>query len=218
MKTALVTGFETFGKYVFNPSKWLSLSVDGKTIADYKIHSLVFPSIVRFPEDAQNPGAIVVKKAQEIGADLIISFGIASDVKGFRIERSATNWIYNEKYCQEYENNRPLDSSKPDKEQIQNDLSNWDIKKMQNLFREANIPFDSTISDDPGQFCCNALIYQTLRAMTKKEIKIPYLFIHCACTEESIELIQDFDRNNKIIIKKEDMKKALEIILHCHKN
>jgi|SRR6185437_16608828 len=218
MKTALITGFETFGNYLFNPSKWLALSVDGKRISDYEIHSLVFPSVVRFSEDAENPGDRVVKKAQEIGADVIISFGLASEVKGFRIERSATNWIFNEKYCAAYENNRPLNSSKAEKEQVHNDLSNWDFDKMQNLFSEAKIPFDTNISDDPGQFCCNALIYSTVLAKQKNKIKIPYLFVHFACTEEAIELMQDFDRKNKTLIKKEDTLKALEIILQSFKN
>jgi len=217
MKTALITGFETFGKYLFNPSKWLALSTDGKNISDYKIHSLVFPSIVRFPDYAENPGETIVRKAQEIKADLIISFGMASEVKGFRIERSATNWIYNEKYCTDFENNNPLDHTKPAKEQIHNDLSHWNIEKMHKLFTEATIPFDANISDDPGQFCCNALIYRMLRAMQKEQLKIPYLFVHNACTKEAIELIPDFDRKNKTIIKKEDMKKALEIILQSYK-
>src|SRR6185437_5492545 len=170
MKTALITGFETFGNYLFNPSKWLALSVDGKRISDYEIHSLVFPSVVRFSEDAENPGDRVVKKAQEIGADVIISFGLASDVKGFRLERSASNWIYNEKYCTEYENNNPLNSSLPEKEQIHNDLSNWNFEKIKKLFAKEKIPFDSTISDDPGQFCCNALIYRTLQAKQNNNI------------------------------------------------
>ena len=217
MKTALVTGFETFGRYVFNPSKWLALSVDGKTIADYKIDSLVLPSIVLYP-DKENPGEIVAKKAQQVKADVIVSFGMASDVKGFRVERSATNWIYNKKYCMEYENNHPLDPRQPEKEQIHNNLTNWELEKMQKLFAIKNVPFDSAISDDPGQFCCNGLIYRTVQALRKNKLTTPFLFVHCACTEEAIELIPDFDRKNKTIIKKEDMPKALEIILSSYKN
>ena len=46
MKKAIITGSETFGQYITNPSKWLALSVDKKVIAGYEMHSLVFPSIV----------------------------------------------------------------------------------------------------------------------------------------------------------------------------
>ncbi len=213
MKKALITGSETFGKYITNTTKWLALSVDGKVIADYEIHSLIFPSVVLLPEGKENQGEAIVRKAQEIDADVIISFGMASEVKGFRLERSGTNWIYNEKYLSPSENNQPLDPSQPEKEQIQADLSSWNIVKMQELFAKANIPFDSKISDDPGQYSCNSWIYRTLLAIKKKQLAIPYLFVHTACTEEAIEFILDFDRVNKVLIKKENMIKALEIIL-----
>ena len=212
MKKAIITGSETFGRYITNPSKWLALSADGKVIADYEIHSLVFPSVVLLPQGKENHGETIVRVAQEIGADTIISFGMASEVKGFRLERSGTNWIYNKKYLSPSENNQPLDPSQPKKEQIQADLSFWDIVKMQELFAKAHIPFDSKISDDAGLYSCNSWIYKTLLAMKKKQLAIPYLFVHTACTKEAIELIPDFDRLNKVLIKKEDMLKALEIV------
>lgn len=49
MKKAIITGSETFGKYITNPTKWLALYVDRKVIVDYEIHSLVFPSVVLTP-------------------------------------------------------------------------------------------------------------------------------------------------------------------------
>ncbi len=116
MKRAIVTGSETFGKYITNPSKWLALSVDGKIIADHEIHSLVFTPIVIIPDGMDDPGTTIVTRAKEIDADVILSFGIASEVKGFRVERSATNWIYNEKYLSTQENNRPLEPKRPERE------------------------------------------------------------------------------------------------------
>lgn len=216
VKKALITGSESFGKYITNPSKWLALSIDGKVISDHQIHSLVFPSIVSIRDDTENPGTIIINMAQEIGADVIISFGMASEVKGFRVERSSTNWIYNEKYCSPEENNRPLDPNRPEKEQLQNDLSQWDLKKMQSLFEQAEVPFDPLVSDDPGQYSCNGWIYRTLLAKKNQNINIPYLFVHMGCTEEAIELIPDFDRDNKILIEKEDTIKALKFVLQSY--
>lgn len=217
MKTAIVTGSESFGKYITNPTKWLTLYVDGKEVAGFKIHSLVFPSVVVLPQGIENHGELIVKKAQEVNAQIIISFGMASEVKGFRIERTGVNWIFNEKYLSPSENNQPLDPSRPEKEQLKTDLSFWDLEKMQKLFLESNIPFESNISDDAGQYSCNGWIYRTLRAMKSKNLNIPYLFIHSACTEEAIELIEDFDRVNKQLNKKEEMLNALEIILQSYK-
>ncbi len=218
MKRALITGSETFGKYLANPTKWLALFADGKIIADYEIHSLVFPAIVLFPEGAEDPGEVIMKKAQEINVDVILSFGMASEVKGFRLEQTGINWIYNEKYLSSFENNRPVDITQPEKEKIKTDLSHWDIEKMQGLFTKANIPLQSEISDDAGQYACNGWIYRTLLAMRKQKLNIPYLFVHCSCTEEAVELIPDFDRKNRLLIKKEDTLKALEIILQSCKS
>ena len=217
MKKALITGSETFGKYITNPTKWLALSADGKVIAGYEIHSLVFPSVVLNPEGVENKGEATIRKAQEIGADVIISFGMASEVKGFRLEKTGVNWVYNKKYLSEKENNRPLEPSQPEKEKMEADLSHWDIEKMKELFVDANLPFESNISNDAGQYSCNSWIYRTLLAMNKQKLNIPYLFVHCACTEEAIEFIPDFDRVNKLLIKKEDMLKALEIIIQSYK-
>ena len=217
MKKVLITGFETFGKYITNPTKWLALSLDGKVFAGYEIYSIVLPSIVFFPEGAENPEEIIARKAKEINADIIISFGMDSGVKGFRLERSGTNWVYHEKYLSPAENNRPIDLSQPKKEKIQADLSFLDIEKIQEFFTKANIPFESKISDDAGGYFCNGLIYRTLLAVKKKQVNIPYLFVHCACTEEAIELIPEFDRQNKLLIKKEDILKVLEIILNSFK-
>lgn len=218
MKKVIVTGSETFGNYITNPTKWLALFVDGKDIAGYEIHSLVFPSVVLLPEGIENPGETIVRKAKEIGADIVISFGMASEVKGFRLERTGVNWICSEKYLSSSENNRPLDPSQPEKEQIKVDLSDWDIEKMRGLFTNAHIPFDSKISDDAGQYSCNSWIYRTLLEMKKKQLAVPYLFVHSACTEEAIELIPEFDRVNKLLNKKEDLLKALEIILKSYKS
>ncbi len=213
MKTALITGFETFGLYIFNPSKWLALAAEGKLIAGYRIHSLVLPSTVLIPEGVEDPGTKIVRIAEEIRADIIISFGISSEVKGFQLERSASNWVYNKKYLSPEENNRALNTLRPPKEQVQIDLSQVDLEKLQNLFLEAQIPFDSKISDDPGQYSCNALIYRTQLALQKESNSPPALFVHMACTEETVELISDFNRVDKLLIKKEDTIKALDFIL-----
>jgi pyrrolidone-carboxylate peptidase len=212
MKTALLTASETFGKYITNPTKWLALTADGKIINGHKIHSLVFPSIIRFPKDAETPGETIVKKAIEINASVIISFGMASGVKGFRIERTATNWIENKAYCPTYESKKTIDPSKPAHEKVQIDLNKWDLNKIKEGFRKNKISYDSNISDDPGKYSCNGWIYRTIYALKKHKCNIPYIFVHTACTKKAIEFIHDFDKD-KTIIKEKDLLKALEIFL-----
>lgn len=217
-KTALITGSESFGKYMINPAKWIALYADGKIIAGHKMYSLVFPTTTLFPVGVEDPGTTIVKKAIEINASVIISFGLASEAKGFRMERSGYNWIENIKYCQPYENYHSLDTNRPSKEQIKIDLSQWDLTLMKRLFNKKRIPLDPKISDDPGRFSCNSWIYRTVIAMEKHKLLTPYLFVHSACTEETIELISDFPRNKKTIISKEYLLKALEILLRSYKS
>ena len=64
MKKALITGSETFGKYITNPSKWLVLSADGKVIADHEIYSLIFPAVVLVPGGMDDEGTRIVNKAK----------------------------------------------------------------------------------------------------------------------------------------------------------
>lgn len=215
-KKALITGSETFGRYPANPSKWLALAAENQIIAGHKIYSLVFPSIIRLPADAEDHGTTIVKKALQIRARVILSFGLASDVKGFRVERSATNWIHNEKYCPPYENGRLIDEERPAKEKVQIDLSAWNISKVAKQFEQAGIPFEPEISDDPGNYSCNGWIYRTVLVLRKHNVQIPYLFIHTACTEEAIVFIPDFPRDKKVVIKNEDLLKALEIFLQSY--
>lgn len=217
MKIALITGSESFGKYLNNPSKRLVLSAEGKIIAGHKIFSLVFPTTTLLPSGIEDPGETIVKKAMAIKADVIISFGLASEAKGFRIGRSGYNWIENLKYCQDYENFHPLTTTRPIKEQVQIDLSLWDIPLIQKLFAERGLPLDPSISDNAGRFSCNSWIYRTLVAKEKYRVNTPYLFVHSACTEEAIELMPDFPRDKKMIIPKEYLLKALEILLKTYK-
>lgn len=210
---ALVTGSESFGRYVNNPAKWLALAVEGKIIVGHRIHSLVFPTVVLLPPDAEDQGETIVRKAIEIGANVILSFGLASEAQGFRFERSAINWVDNVRYCLSYENNRPIDPTRPPKEQIHCNLAPWNFDRIRMCFEEADVPFDPRISDDPGQFSCNSWIYRTYFALQRHKLTIPYAFVHLPCTESAIEFIPDFPRDKKLIISPTQILKGFEILL-----
>ena len=201
---------------MINPSKWLAVYANGRMIAGHKIFSIIFPTTTLLPSGVEDPGTTIVKKAIEIKADVIISFGLASEAKGFRIERSGYNWIENIPYCQPYEIFHVLDIKRPAKEQIRIDMSQWNLELIKKLCIEKNLPIDPKISDDPGRFSCNSWIYRTLIALKKLNVKIPYLFVHSACTEETIELIPDFPRDKKTVIPKEYLPRALEIFLQSY--
>jgi pyrrolidone-carboxylate peptidase len=182
-------------------------------INGHKIHSLIFPSIVSLPKDVENHGETIVKKAIEIKADVIISFGMASAAQGFKIEEIASNWVESNKYCSSYENKKPINPLREAHEKVYIDLNLWNLAKIKKDFKKKKIPFDLDMSESDVQYSCNNWMYRTICALKNHKLKIPYLFVHVPCTKRAIEFIPDFPFNKKILIKENDMIKALEIFL-----
>lgn len=50
-----------------------------------------------------------------------------------------SNWIYNDKYCTQAENNTVLDSTRKAKESIAIDLSPWDTTTIEKRFLEVKL-------------------------------------------------------------------------------
>lgn len=203
MKKALLTGFEIFGEYRVNPTEILANHLRNKVIGEYQICSLILPTSVLTPCGQKEPGVDEVKSmilAKEI--NVIISLCIASDAKGVEIEQSANNWIENDRYCAPHENCQPIDYSRPIKEEKFIDLNFWNIEKIMADFRRCGIPFKDRISNNSGNYCCNALIHRVLQYMDELKIKIPFIFSHVPCTPEAVEGYAGFDRINKILIKR----------------
>lgn len=215
MKTAILTGFQTFGEYVVNPTEILARSLDGKILSGHKIHPFVFPKLILPLTPSEDYGRIIVESALKNKISVIISLGLSSAIKGFRLERSCTNWVESDKYCSELENRMPIVEFHQKRKMKFVPLNRWDLPLMFEGFRKTGIPFESEISFDAGTYCCNALMYRVLDAMEISGLEIPFLFAHVPCTEESILGVADFDRQ-KTLIKQEQLKKGVEVILQSY--
>lgn len=214
-KIVFLTGFTVFGDYAENPTEKLALALRGKILAAHRIESFIFsPRIFKIPE--VYAGELLVDLAYDAKAVVIVSFGLASEVKGLRVESYATNWAENEKYCLPDENRRVIDREMKPKAKLHIDLSRWDIGKMFLKFEQAGIPYESIISRDAGNFCCNALIYRVLTIMKWRKFFLPFLFIHVPCTKAAITNMPDFDKS-KILVTEEQLLRAVEIILTCYR-
>ncbi len=211
MNKILVTGFGRFGDYQENITEALSREVS--TLPNYSLEYLIFPVRI-FSNGAHNYGEQVISKAQEIGARAIISLGMASDVVGVRVESRAMNWVENEKYCLDSENSKLLDTSLPAKHYLSVDLSRWDLANAFKCWQERNLVFEPEISLKANFFCCNALMFRVLRAMEKRNLSLPYIFLHVSCSYRSVEGVSIFDRN-KHLMSLGELRDTLAILVGC---
>lgn len=214
MKTAILTGFSTFGNYTVNPTEILTRHLDGKTLAGHLIHSFVLPTEVICSQGTINHGRQVVEKAVSMKASAIISLGIASEARGVRVETKCINWLENNRYCTEFENRRPVDYSSRIREEKFVQLDKWNLSRLSEELASLGISFE--ISNNAGTYCCNALMYRTLQHMQEWSIKIPFIFAHVPCTEESIANIVGFDRKSKILVRQEELVVVVEKFLEAY--
>lgn len=219
MKTAIVTGYERFGSYLLNPTEVLANEVNNKIVAGHSIISYVLPTRIFFSKE--DLGEMIVAAAFAKNASAIISFGLASESWGFEIDLFGINWAENKKYLSKEENKKPLDPARKKKEKLAIDFSLWDLEKMESELQGNLIYFKERDKNDISYYCCNALIYRTLRAMEKFGVKIPFIFIRVSCTKKCLPPPLPRARSvrrTKVIMEQERIKRGLEIILGCYKN
>lgn len=215
VKTAILTGFQPFGAYPANPTKELALSLDGKILVGHRIRSFVFPTLVLSPEGEEDWGRKLVDEALALDASVIISLGLASESQGLRVEKFAANWVENDKYCTAFENRKPVQADRPAHEKLQMPLAHWDLVKLHFELLGTNTPLQ--MSEDAGGYCCNALMYRTLRVMQDFGVDIPFVFAHVPCTRELVVHMPDFDRMGKAIIQQKDIHRAVWKLLLSHR-
>ncbi|MFA5000506.1 MAG: hypothetical protein WC545_04060 [Patescibacteria group bacterium] len=188
MKNILITGFYPFGDYKVNPTEQFLKS--HSVLGELYLYSLIFPPRT-FGDGAENFGLNTVKFARSLNAIAIISLGMASDVKGLRIETSSINWSEG-KYCLDFEQKKRLDSRFSSRATKKTNLAQWDIEAMLKNFKNLNIKFERKLSESAGTYCCNALMYRVLSNLEPSS-NIPYIFLHIPCSAEAVAGIDNFN-------------------------
>ena len=84
MKKMLITGFAPFGGADVNPS-WQAVQALPDVVGEYALYKMEIPTV--FAEAA----ALVLEKAKEMGADVVISVGMAGGRDAVTPERIAVN-------------------------------------------------------------------------------------------------------------------------------
>ncbi len=170
MNKILLTGFEPYGKTPTNPAEQVARRLDGANIEGWAVASIIVPNTFFKCID-------VVKKAiVEIEPECVVMLGEFPGRPMVTVERIAQNLNDGARYGL-------LDN---DGNRLQDQLtvpngpagyySTLPIRAMVKAMRNEGVPSD--ISDAPGTFCCNHLMYGILHYLTTKKLPIRAGWIH----------------------------------------
>ena len=170
MTPILLTGFEAFGHTPINPAEQVVRALDNAMVGDSKIVSRIVPNVffkaidtVRAAIEEINPGVVVM--LGEYGGRAVIT-----------IERIAHNFNDSTRYGLVDNNGISLQDEPTVSGGPVAYYSTLPIRAMVKGMREAGIPAD--ISDTPGTFCCNHLMYGILHYIATKGLQIRAGWIH----------------------------------------
>ncbi|MCK4797726.1 MAG: hypothetical protein KAT05_10105 [Spirochaetes bacterium] len=200
MNQIIVTGFQPFGPYKFNPVEESTKYFDGKQIGKYNVKGIVLPCTYY--------GAFQILKnaISELNPEAIISTGLSSSVKGIRFETTGRN-IMNGKYpdANGYRPNK-VPIIEGDKEFLNTNSSN---SALANILYNKGIPTEMSANAD--DFICNSLIYLTSHHLQINGLETKNAFIHVPWTDDyktRIEL-----EPQKIMISQDTLYHSIETIV-----
>lgn len=203
MKKVILTGFEPFGDYKYNPTKesteyFNSIGV----VSGVKVMGLVLPCTYY---GASNILSKVIDKEKP---DAVISTGLSSNVKAIRIETTFHN-LMNGKYP---DANNYCPHGVPLGEEIGYEeflSSTADNLFLAEILHGNGIPVE--ISKDSDTFICNSLGYLTTKKILSNYLKIRNMFIHIPWTDDYKDKINL--EPTKIFLEKKKYYQAIELLI-----
>ncbi len=181
MKKLLLTGFDPLGGEKINPA-WEAVKLVKDSIGDYEITKLQVPTVFG------KAGQTVSAKADEIGADVVLSIGQAGGRAEVTPEMIGINLRYGR--IPDNEGNVPLDEPVVEKGPA-GIFATLPARKMAEAIKDAGLPGKLSLS--AGAFVCNDLLYSMLYYChgTKTRvgfIHVPYLPVQAPEGVPSLEL------------------------------
>ena len=166
----LLTGFEAFGDTPVNPAETVSRALDGSLIGDTKIVGRIVPNT--FFECIE----VVCAAIEEVNPSVVVMMGEYGGRAVITVERLAQNFNDSTRYS--LKDNRGVsmqgEPTIPDGPVAY--FATLPLRAMVKSMRTAGIPSD--ISDAPGTFCCNHLMYGVLHHIARKNLPIRAGWIH----------------------------------------
>ena len=170
MAKILLTGFEAYGHTPDNPAESVACKLNNKRIDESEIIARIVPN--NFFECIDFVWASIA----EISPDIVVMMGEYGGRAMITVERIAQNLNDSTRYELADNNGRSLQDQLTSADGPAAYYSTLPIRAMVKAMRESGIPSD--ISDAPGTFCCNHLMYGILHRIHEKNLPIRAGWIH----------------------------------------
>lgn len=151
MKQLLITGFTPFGDHAINPS-WEAVQLLPDIVGTYALTKMQIPTV--YAEAA----SAVIARAEQLGADVILSIGLAGGRSAVTPERIAVN-IRDARLADNAGtmcNGEKIDETGPAAY-----FATVPVETMAQAIRDRHIP--AAVSNTAGTYVCNDVLYTLLR-------------------------------------------------------
>lgn len=170
MRKILLTGFEAYGHTPHNPAESVARALDGKKIDESVVVSRIIPN--NFFECID----VVQQSIAELEPEIVVMMGEYGGRATITVERIAQNLNDSTRYELKDNKGCALQGQMTAPGGPVAYYATLPIRAMVKAMRKSGIP--SEISDAPGTFCCNHLMYGVLHHIHTRRLPIRAGWIH----------------------------------------
>ena len=170
MMKILLTGFEAYGHTPRNPAEAVARRLDGKEVRGSEIIARIVPN--NFFECIDFVWASILK----IKPDIVVMLGEYGGRATITVERLAQNLNDSTRYELADNKGRSLQGRLTVPDGPAAYYATLPLRAMVRAMRDSGIPSD--ISDSPGTFCCNHLMYGILHRIYSNKLPIRAGWMH----------------------------------------
>jgi pyroglutamyl-peptidase len=155
LKTILLTGYEPFDRFAYNPSGVIAQALSGKTVGGYVVKGAIMPvDCVKMP-------GVLYGLVEQYRPQIVIGLGLAFGDSGLRLERVGHNWseISTPDNGGHTRPGVPLLSGAPAAY-----FSTFPADRIVTALLEAGLP--AYPSDHAGGHLCNEMLFTALHAIS----------------------------------------------------
>lgn len=183
MRSVLLTGFEAFGTTPVNPAEQVARHLDGERVGGARIVARIIPNTFFTCIE------VVQAAMAELRPDVVVMMGEYGGRAMITVERIAQNLNDGARYGLRDNAGKLLQDvlTAPDGPVAYR--ATLPIRAMVRAMRDAGIPAD--ISDTPGTFCCNHLMYGILHHIAVEGLDLRAGWVHLPHLPEVAALEQN---------------------------